>query len=557
MKRFLPWNTSMVASLLLMLGLLAIIVIDSNDLDQALKYIGFDEDEIFDSAEDGLEEYLDEDFDEDDLIEDVHLNLIYLSASVLEEQQMASWIKNNGRERSLGVVYSQTNKLKYLDDITEGSANAQVRVKKSTYDDRQKSFQIRLYDKAGLWHDQRVINLDKNRSDPLRIREKLSYDYLKFIPDTVGLNTQFARLFMQGSSRNESDAYIDLGFYTHVEHPNKSFLKRHGLDDKGSLYEVMDFNFDTSLEIQTSIEDAYVSYFEKDAVENLENPSDDKLNDFIKAVHDPDTSPEIWFGIYLDEDNYFNYLAYNILFDNYEASTENYMLFSPLNSQRWFLISNDFDKTWGNNKNRPKWKSGLGMFWDNALHRKILMDDANLEVLEARVDELSEIINADNTEEILEEYYDLLLTNVTSMPDLAYLDITVKDFVESFNMLPNYTQVAQEKFYNSLEHPMPFELYPLAYKDGHYVLSWEPAFDLHEEEVEYKVVIAQDPLLNNIVQEVVTEKTEMHLELFNYQRKYYWTVTAINENGYDQTPMNAYVDDFGDWYDGIEVISFD
>lgn len=55
----------------------------------------------------------------------------------------------------------------------------------------------------------------------------------------TSLRTQFVHLYVKDlSAGGSSSSYEDYGLYTHVEQPNKQFLRSHMLDPNGQLYKV-------------------------------------------------------------------------------------------------------------------------------------------------------------------------------------------------------------------------------------------------------------------------------------------------------------------------------
>ncbi|GIQ65771.1 hypothetical protein PACILC2_43390 [Paenibacillus cisolokensis] len=217
---------------------------------------------------------------------------------------------------------------------TEANAKISIRGNTARYAP-QRSYKIRLNKQAGLWRDQRTLNLNKHYDDPSRIRNKLSYDIFETLPDIASLRTQFVHLYVKDlTDKNGAAAgFADYGLYTHVEQPNKMFLKNHWLDPNGQLYKAVMFEFFRYPESLKSQSDPDYDKAAFEQVLEIEGREDhDKLLAMLDDVNDMSIPIRDVIDRHFDLDNYLTWLAANILMDNMDTDAQNYLLYSPLNS---------------------------------------------------------------------------------------------------------------------------------------------------------------------------------------------------------------------------------
>ena len=213
----------------------------------------------------------------------------------------------------------------------------------------QRSYKIRLEDQAGLWHDQKTLNLNKHIYDNARIRNKLSFDIFETIPNFTSLRTQFVHLYIKDLSEgnNARKVFEDNGLFTHVEQPNEKFLKSHWLDPNGQLYKAEFFEFFRYPDELKSMSDptynkaAFETHLEINGYEDH-----DKLLAMLDDVNNIAMPIDDVIAKHFDLDNYLTFLAANILMDNMDTSAHNFFLYSPLNSNKWFFLPWDYDGGW-------------------------------------------------------------------------------------------------------------------------------------------------------------------------------------------------------------------
>lgn len=424
--------------------------------------------------------------------------------------------------------------------------NGTLEVKKSSIGkDLQKSFKIRLYDRAGLWHEQKVINLNKHYSDALRIRNKLSLDYLTIIPNITSLRTRFTRVFIKDLTSGSLDAdFVDYGLFTQIEQPNKLFLTNHGLDPNGHLYEAQDFRFQPLTEdnLNTAVE-----------TKGDENPA--KLLDMLAAVNDEERDITDIVKAYFDEDNLLTWVATNLLFDNYKTAYTDYMLYSPLNSQVWLFMPYDFSGAWGTQPgSRAPWQQGLSAYWGNTLFRRYFSEPQNIERLKRSIEELTKLVNEKQTKAFLSDYEAILFESISRLPDIGYLPVTIERLRQEFAALPAFTETARLHFYELLQQPMPFALHLPASSGAELTFAWDEAYDLQGEPVTYKLEISKYRDFQKIDKTISSIAGLSYVMPMLPRGTYYWRVLASDASGNVQIATNVYTDEWGDRYFGCREL---
>lgn len=462
---------------------------------------------------------------------------------------------DDGSEPSFKVYFEDGMRNLMDNSIFVREANALLELRgKSPGNDIQKSFKITLHDKEGLWHNQKIINLNKHYADPLRIRNKLAFDYFSVIPDISSFRTRFVRLYIKDLSTGSSDAeFEDYGVFTQVEQPNKLFLTNHRLDPNAQLYGAQDFRF---LRYPDAIRNKNDSAYSKKEFEKIleikGNDDHQKLIKMLEAVNDSSTSIDEVIVNYFDKDNYLTWLAANILFDNPEVSFTNFLLYSPLNSTKWYFMPWDFDEAFGLKQKRPTWQKGVSVYWDNVLHRRFLEKPENIKALNNKIDELSDIVNKKQTKRFLDSYYDIIMSNITKLPDIKYLPVTIETYETKYEELPEVVERNRLYYYELQENPMPFLLYGPEQQENRFAFSWEKSLDLQGDDLFYNFEISRSKDFSSI-EISFKDLKETKIELDNLgPGSYYWRVVVKDAEGHSQTAANIIRDEFGDKYFGVK-----
>lgn len=428
----------------------------------------------------------------------------------------------------------------------ETTANAKVSLRGNTARGApQKSYKINLLDSAGTWNQQKTINLNKHIGDGSRLRNKLSFDLMETIPNISSLRTNFVHLYVKDTTIGET-TYKDYGLYTHVEQPNKTFLRNHLFDPNGYLYKVTFFEFGRYPEqIKSHTDPTY----DKDAFETIleikGREEHDKLIQLLNDINNYDLPIEEVIEHYFIEDNLLTWVATNILMDNMDTDANNFFIYSPLNIKKWLILPWDYDAGWNNGRKTNNFypeRGGISNYWGNWLLNRYFRHQENVDKLTTTIEELyANYINEDIVAAQLEKYKHIPITHINRMPDAQYLPIKASTYDQELQEIIDTPKLALERYYDDIQKPKPFYQWNIAtLENGEHVFGWDASFDLQGGALYYTVTIAKDPALTNIVASAERiRETELRVPQLPKGNYYMKVVVADEENNqnisFDQT----------------------
>lgn len=443
------------------------------------------------------------------------------------------------------------------------SSNAKISLRGNTARyAAQKSYKIKLFDETGLWQGQRTLNLNKHISDFSRLRNKLSFDLMEQIPDITSLRTQFVRLYVKDlTAINSQPSYEDYGLYTHIEQPNEMFLKSHWLDPYGYLYKVTFFEFHRYPEQIKSVADP--TYDKKGFETILEikgREEHDKLIAMLEDVNNMQIPINDVMEKHFDLENFLTWTAINIITDNMDTDANNFYLYSPLNSEKWYILPWDYDGAWEQQRRtsniRPH-QSGISNFWGSMLHNRYFRTDEHVQLLVNKVEELSTYINAQTVEKQLNMYASVVEPYLFRAPDKQFLPEINTEYGKELQRIIATPERSVQRFIEDIEKPKPFFMNDIVDDGKSITFSWQISYDLQGNDLYYDVIIAKDPLLTQIIE------SQENLQANEFQIKkpkdgyYYWKVIVRDSEGNEQQSFEMYKDEEGDNYFGIRQFEVD
>ncbi|MGN7476638.1 exopolysaccharide Pel transporter PelG [Solibacillus silvestris] len=417
------------------------------------------------------------------------------------------------------------------------TANAKISLRgNSSRNQPQKSYKINLLESAGTWNDQTTINLNKHIADGSRLRNKLSFDLMEQIPNISSLRTQFVHLYVKDLTSG-SNTYEDYGLYTHVEQPNKKFLRNHLFDPNGFLYKVTFFEFFRYPDqIKSHTDPAYNKEAFETILEIKGREEHDKLIQMLNDVNTNEIPINDVIDHHFDEENLLTWVAINILMDNMDTDANNFFIYSPLNINKWLILPWDYDDGWNVGRKTVTfhpYRSGISNFWGNKLLNRYFRQQENVDKLTEKIEYLYEnYINEQTVTAQLEKYKNIPYKHITRYPDIQYLPYHYTDFEQELQEIIDTPRLALERYYADLEKPKPFYQSDKAIlQNNEHIFSWDPSFDLQGDIVYYTAVVARDPDMLDVVKKVEKiRETEIRTERLP-KGTYYLKVTVEDEHG--------------------------
>jgi len=440
--------------------------------------------------------------------------------------------------------------------------NAVVQVRGNTASRvAQKSYKIELFDMAGEWRDQSTIALNKHIDDYIRARNKLCFDLMIGMPGMVTLRTQFVHLFVKDETTDPpADTFVDYGLFTQIEQPNQRFLRNHLLDPDAQFYKTYMFEFERYPEKLRLADDPLYDEAEFSTIMEIKSNRDhSKLIQMLEDVNNWAIPIEQTFDKYFDAENYFYWMAYNILIGNIDTGSQNFYLYSPQNGQKWYFIPWDYDgalfrleREYYGNSPYLYYERGIATYWPTVLHKRVLMQEKYRAMLDDAVHELMKTLTPERISAMLAEYKKVTDQFVFVYPDVLHMRVTSPDYEKQFEIIPQEIQVNYQLYLESLEAPMPFYLGEARVIGDSLRFNWEDAYDFDARDITYVFTLARDWTFEEVISEQrLTNLIETKVDIPGVGQ-YFWKVVAYNENGKMMLPFDYYRDAEGDRHDGMK-----
>ncbi|MCR8657587.1 exopolysaccharide Pel transporter PelG [Paenibacillus endoradicis] len=416
----------------------------------------------------------------------------------------------------------------------------------------QKSFKIKFKSDTGTYMDQRTLNLNKHVDDFSRIRNKLSFDLMETLPDMTSLRTQFIHVYIKDLSNNEKTGqYVDYGLFTHIEQPNKQFLKAHLLDPNGYLYKATNFEFFLNEELK-DIDDAKYDLDAFNTILEVKGREEHtRLIEMLTDVNDFTIPIDEVIEKHFNEDNFLTWTAMNLLMDNLDTMTQNYYLYSPLNSTTWYFLPWDYDDAYRNFNSRLPFQQGISIYWGNVLASRYFRSEKNVEKLTEKMEELYNYINEDSIQQQIDKYYNIVYPFLHRNPDKNFLSDPIALYDQELELLKTTPKTNLANYYEDLQKPKPFYLNEVEIVNNKLKFSWELSFDLQDDELTYSIQIANDMKFTEIVKEEnMIKGTTFTMEKLSPGR-YYFKVLVTDSQGNVQYPFDSITVSSKEYYAGL------
>ena len=414
----------------------------------------------------------------------------------------------------------------------------------------QKNYKISIKDNKGDWRGQTTIALNKHQGDGLRFRNKLGFDLLSEIDELMSLRTTFVRLYVKDTTAGPDAKFEDYGIYTQVEQLNKTALERHGLDKRGHLYKINFCEFycyeDT---IVLKDDPAYdLAAFEQ-ILEVKGSDDHAKLIRLLDRINDYSIPIETILKEDFDIENIAYWMAYQLLTGNVDTQSRNFYMYSPLNSERWYILAWDLDGAFKRAEHEllgrsdySEWEEGVSNYWGNMFFRRCLQSEEYRTKLTEAIEVLYKKLTDGRLESYVKSYATLLKPQLFVGRDALAMPITADQYDIVARALIEEVKDNYRRYYESYAKPMPYYIGVPMRNENTASLEWEAAYTFDVEQVTYTFELARDyTFANPIVRETGLKVPGVTFTVPEEAGQYFIRVIATDAGGQTQTAFDSYV----------------
>jgi len=280
-----------------------------------------------------------------------------------------------------------------------------------------------------------------------------------------------------------------------------------------------------------------------------------KLLAMLDAVNDYNIPIEEVVDQYFNLDNLTSYLAFNILMANPDSNAQNYLLYSPVNSEKWYYLCWDGDGSLSYYEDallnnawiEGEWTRGVSDYWGVVLFNRMLKVDKYRDALTQKVEALHKVVTPERIASMIARCRKVVDQYTVRMPDVVNMRIPTAKLEAVYENTPYDTDKAYEYYVESLKKPMPFNLANVASDASGLKLNWTAAYDFDGEFIKYGVQVASDWTFapGTLIWESLGQLETTAVLTKPAAGTYYWRVTATNEGGHSQSAFDQVETDSG------------
>ena len=430
--------------------------------------------------------------------------------------------------------------------------NATVKVRGQTSSrSTQKNYKVRIKDEKGTYKDLQTIPLNKMAGDRIRFRNKLAFDLMQQVPQMTAIRTQFVHLYVRDETEGGSGEFEDYGLYTRMEQINRRWLGSRGLDKNGQLYKINTmfewYAYEPLMSLYGSPE-----YSDEDFEYYLEVKGDtdsSKLREVLTAVNDYTVPIEEVVEKYFDVENISYFLAFHTLIGNADVGARNGYLYSPLNSEKWYILSWDCDNSFNRTENKLKgfsdgdsWERNITKFLGVVLYNRFLrVPEYRDRVYAAMTDLMENYLTEELVREKVETYKTIVSQFVTQEPDSLHWDSDIETLNTVCDAIYDEIKENYNDYHAEIAKPWPFYAGLPESVDGRLRMSWNASYDINGEEITYSCILARDAGFTDIIAQAADLRVpEVYFDVKLQPGTYFLRVTAKNESGDAQHCFDYY-----------------
>ena len=164
-----------------------------------------------------------------------------------------------------------------------------------------------------------------------------------------------------------------------------------------------------------------------------------------------------------DTENIAYWMAFQLLTGNVDTQSRNFYIYSPLNSERFYILAWDLDGAFKRSEHAvtgrsdySEWENGVSNYWGNVLFKRCLKSETFRARLDEAVEDLYKTLLDGRLEEYVKTYSELLKPLVYEGRDALYMPITKSQYDAVASALSDEVKSNYENYKKSYEKPMPF-----------------------------------------------------------------------------------------------------
>jgi spore coat protein H len=433
-----------------------------------------------------------------------------------------------------------------------------------------KSYKIKLKPGAYPWRGQSVINLNKHPYDSTGFRNKLAYDLIRDIPNMISFRTQFVHLYVKDETTGVPGRnYQDYGLFTQIEQPNKTYLRNHGLDPNGHFYKPSMFEYYLyENEIKLKNDPEYNEKAFNSVIESKGNDDHSKLINMLKDVNDTNMDTKELFEKHFDRDNFFTWLAFQILTGDIDTKNRNYLLYSPSESEKWYYISWDEDMILYRNESYQRYVEdmafngggkllypeelvgqdyGIANYWASVpFYARLFKEEEYRNLLTEHIEQLLQYLSASRMYRFIEEYENVTRPYKSVLPDKALFSSDMNYSIIR-DSLVDEVEWNYQLYKQSLDDLMPFYMQIPRKTETGYLFSWSSAYSLNEAVIiQYRLELSRDYTFDDptdVYDSLYDTEFEVP-DLYLAPGVYFFRVMAYDNEGRTQFGADYYEGEF-------------
>ena len=361
-------------------------------------------------------------------------------------------------------------------------------------------------------------------------------------------DTQFVHLYVKDETSG-SDSFDDYGLYTQVEQLNKTALQAHGLDKNGQLYKVNYFEFHRDEDVIKLADDP--DYDQTKFEEKLEIKGDNdhtKLIAMLNALNDYSVPMSDILGKYFDTENLAYWMAFQLLTGNTDTQSRNMYLYSPTNSDTFYVLDWDNDGMLMRKEYEIKqrsdgksWENGISNYWGNMLFSRCLQTKSFRTALDKAIQDEYKYMNANRINSMVKHYRSITEQYVWKMPDSMHEGVTKSQYDVIANQLHSEIEQNYQTYQTGFNKPMPFYIGTPTPTNGKLKLNWDVSYDFNDEDLRYTVTVSKDYEGKDVVftqSDLVLPEAVMDMP---GEGQYFIKVSVRNASGETQDAFDYYI----------------